>query len=148
MTTNGFITQVQSLRELIATNHGYDPWTAATTAGADRKAIAKLQMYMGEIFSKKERDKRINTIGILIGRKITSTLGRQGLTVGELYALLTWCSWDEAYFPLPDPDVENVLLKLRDNPQKWVPVINQNLGPMSVPIAVRYEDGQAEATPF
>ena len=146
MNPNGFLAEMQVLREMIRSNHQYSPWTGVTLMSSDRKAISKLHMYMKEVFGS-DRDARVKVLSILVGRKLDSSVGRRGLTLGELYALLSWCEWDEKNFPIPNPDAEAILIKLRDNPQRWVPIVD-SLPKPKVPVGVRYEDVQAEAAPF
>ena len=139
---NGFLQSIQVLRQLIASRHSYEASTVTTNMKDNGGAIRKLNWQLSGVFEKKERQARLNTLSALIGRQIISTTGHGGLTCGEVYALLDWCNW-ENYFPMLEPDAELVLLRLRDEPEKWVPYLNKHLEPMTV-VKGAYAQGTLE----
>jgi len=142
----GFIAEIQALRQFIANNHQYDPWTAFTTMKADQKAIAKLRMYCETVFNK-DRDARLNALSAIVGRRLQSSVGTRGLTIGEVYGILSWMKWQEELFPAMDPAAEDVMSKLQRNPQKWRPVVNR-LGKPELPAyRVPYAE-EPETPPF
>ena len=142
----GFIGEVQVLRQFITNNHQYDPWTAFTNMRADHRSIAKLRMYCETVFER-DRDARLNALSTLGGRRLQSSVGPGGLTIGEVYGILSWMRWnDEEHFPLMEPNAEDVMFKLRDNPQKWNPIVAR-LGKPELP-AYRIPNATTEAPPF
>lgn len=87
MTENGFLAEAQALRELIDEYHQRDKWCLLPNAETDGPALRKFRAYLGNVFAESQRGERLLTIGILIGREITST---KQLTIGEVFAFLTW----------------------------------------------------------
>jgi len=131
-TENGFLQSVQVLRELIANRHSFEASTVTTNMRDNGGAIRKLNWQLSGVFEKSERQARLNALSALIGRQIISTTGNGGLTCGETYALLDWISWEE-HFPLIEPNAEHVLIRLHNDPERWVPYLNKHLEPMTVP---------------
>ena len=138
MGPNGFIQSVQVLRQLIAGRHSFGSYVVATNMRENGGAIRKLNWLLSGVFEKDQRQSRLSALSALVSRQIISTVGDGGLTKGEAFALLDWCVWVD-HFPMLEPDAEGVLIKLRDNPQKWVSYINKHLSPMTIPGGRMYE---------
>ena len=134
MNQNQFLQEVQALRHLIVEQHAYDRNLACPTWQADGKALRKFQGYMSRIFTSKQRDYRIMAIGILVSREIDTTVaknGKRGLTLGEIYAFLSWMQADDYGFSVRE-GVRQVLELLRDNPAVWGSLVVKHLQPNEV----------------
>ena len=111
MTENGLLAEAQALRALIKEYHGREKWLYLATWDADAPALRKFQAYCSRIFGDAQRQERLLALGILIGRPLDSTV--PGLTIGEVFAFLTWLD-DGPAFRIR-PGARRLLVALRDH---------------------------------
>jgi len=128
MTESEFLAEVQSLRQLVVEKSSYDPWLAMPTWADDEPTIKLFHALMSQVFGSAgpQRDARLQSIGLLIGKEVETTVGKNGLTLAEMRALIDWMK-------VPGSTsmrigAYRVLGRLRDNPALWGQIIINSLG--------------------
>lgn len=111
MTENGLLAEAQALRALIDEYHQREQWQYLAAWKADGPALRKFQAYFSQMFLEEQRQERLTAIGILVGRSLETTV--PGLTVGEVFAFLTWLEGGPAF--KIRPNAQKLLVALRDH---------------------------------
>ncbi len=130
------LSEAQALFELIQQNYRHDIWCLLPNAKRDApdfKAMAKLQILLGEVFgrSRSERELRLNTLSALLpilqhnGKPIEFTSSNT-LWLAELYGLITWLE--------ANPRAIRTLSTIAMNPIHYGQLIRKHLGFLKRPV--------------